>query len=223
MIYKVRDFSEKFSTLVGDTSLDIPERFIIDGLNWSMQQLPLVPRLGKLFSKHYTFNLDAKGHYKWPLNGDFRRLIDIPMMNFYSSTGGEPCKINICYKDTDTFYNRNGLIDIKKPGTPCEYTIEQEGDDITLILDRPSNVPIIVDYIAYGFPKPITSMEDEIELSSIAENLILSALREVYYYEADDFNFGGAVSDYLDNKMIPEAIQALNKRWSKDVSILGEV
>lgn len=223
MKYTVQEFKEKFCKLVGDTSMTTPDAFIIQGLNWAIGGLPMVPKLGKIFSKHRQFTLDANEHYKWVLNGDFRRLIDIPMLNFYTSTGGEPCKLNLCYKEPETFYDHNGLVEIKEAGTPCEYTLEQEDDNVYLVLDRPSIVPIIIDYIAYGFPQPVESMDDIIELSAIAEPLVLSALREVYYYEADDWAFGGAVSDYISNKLVPEAIQALNKSWgSNGPVIVGE-
>lgn len=223
MIYKVSDFTKKFRVLIGDGSIDIPEDFIIEGLNWAFRELPMVPKLGKLFSKHYQFNLDAQGHYKWLLNSDFRRIIDFPVFNFYTSTGGEPCKLNVCYQDNDDFYNKNGLVSLKEAGKPCEYTLEQEDDGIYLVLDRPSDVPIILDYIACGVPMPVTSSDDTIEISAIAENLILSVMRVIFYEEADDFAFAGSIMDYLDNKTVVEAIQMLNRRWSAaPQAILGE-
>ena len=129
-IMKVSDFADKFTTLVGDDSLEIPEKFIIDALNWSFNELPRVPKLNKIFSRHYTVNLDAEGHYKWNLNQDFRRLSDIPMLKFWTSDGGKPCPLTVCHRNTIDFYNRNGLPELREAGKPCEYTIEQEGDDI---------------------------------------------------------------------------------------------
>ena len=223
MKYTVKEYKKMFTSLVGDTAQDTPDSWFINGLNWAIGQLPLVPKLGKIFSKHYKYNLDANGHYRWKLNGDFRRLIDMPMLNFYTSTGGSPCKLGVCPKDTTDFYEINGLVELKEAGKPCQYTIEQEDDDIYLVFDRPLNVPIIIDYIAYGFPKPVKTTEDEVELSAIAEPLITSALRQVWYMEADDFSFSGSILDYLDNKQIPEAIEALHKRWGSDaIAILGE-
>lgn len=224
MKYTVRDFSKKFRLLAGDTSEDTPDEFLINGLNWAFNSLPSVPKLDKAFSKHLQFNLDAKDHYKWPLNAGFRRLSDIPMLNFYTSTGGEPCKLNVCHRDPQEFYAKNGLVALKKSGIPCEYTIEQEDDNIYLVLDRPSNVPIIIDYIAFGYPMPVTSMDDEIEISAPIENLVLHTLRKVWFEESDDLAFAGAFTDYMDNKMLPEAIQMLNKRWgTEEYTILGEM
>lgn len=224
MKMSVLQLTEKFKTLLGDTSLDVSEPFMLNAINWAFNELPMVPKLGKIFSKHYHSNLDAKGHYRWKLNRDFRRLGDIPMINFLTSTGGEPCPLRVCYRDIVPFYEKNGIINLKKPGIPCEYTIEQEGDDIYLVFDRPLDIPVIIDYIAYGFPMPVTSMDDKIEISSIAENLILSVLRTVWYHEADDFAFAGAIYDYLDSKYLPEAIQMLNKTYgSSGPQILGEV
>lgn len=223
MLYKVSEFAKKFRSILGDSTSDCPDEFIINGINWARNELPLVPKLAKIFSKHKQVQLDANNHYRFNLNTNFRRLLDIPVLNFYTSTGGEPCKLNICHRDVEEFYNRNGLINLRQSGRPCEYTIEQEDDNIWLVLDRPSDIPIILEYIAYGFPKPIQSMDEEIEVSAIAENLIIDAMRSYWYKEADDFAFSGAIIDYLDNKKIPEAIQALNRRWGVEESIiLGE-
>lgn len=219
----IRDLGTKLSTLLGDTSLDLSDDFIIKAVNWSFNELPRVSKLGKLFAKHYTVTLDAKNHYKWNLNQDFRRINDIPVMNFWTSTGGEPCRLNLCNKDTIEFYNRNGLPEMRKPGKPCEYTLEQENDDIFLIIDRPSDVPIIVDYIAYGYPKPVSSMDDVVDISSIAENLMLSVMKSIHYYEGQDFAFAEAILQYLDSKALLEAQQELYKRFSvEDPTIVGE-
>lgn len=224
MKMKVSDIAKKFRTLVGDTTLDIPDEFVVGGINYCFNDLPMVPKLEKLFSKHKQFNLDAKDHYRWNLNDSFRRLTDIPMLNFYTSTGGDPCKLCICHKDVIDFYDKNGIINLKQPGKPCEYTLETEGDNVWLVLDRPSDVPIIIDYIMYGFPKPVENMDDEIEISAIAENLVLDVLRTYWLREADDFNFAGAIIDYLDNKKIIEAIQLLHRHWgTESTRILGEV
>ena len=223
MKYTVEEFANKFRTTRGDSTMDTPDDFIIEGINWCFRDLPLVPKLGKLFSKHYKWNLDAKNHYRWKINGDFRRLIDVPMLNFYTSTGGEPCKLTVCHEDVENFYEHNGLIELKHPGEPCQYTIEEEDDNVWIVFDRPLNVPIIIDMIAYGFPKPVTKMDDVIELSAIAEQLIMMVLTTVWLQEAEDFSFAGNIYDYLDNKWLPEAIQALNKRWGvAKVAVVGE-
>lgn len=220
----VEEFANKFQALRGDSTLDTPERFIVEGINWCFRDLPLNPKLGKLFSKHTQYNLDAKNHYRWNINDEFRRLIDVSMINFYSTTGGEPCKITICHKDPTDFYNKNGLVNLKEPGTPCEYTIEEEGDKVWLVFDRPLNIPIIVDIITYGFPKPVKTYEDVIDISAIAEHLMLMILSTVWLQEAEDFAFAGNIYDYLDNKWIPQAVQALNKQWGiSRQAILGEV
>lgn len=226
MKYTMNQLADKLRTYLGDGTQDIPEDFIINSYNYCMTTLPLVPRLEKLFSKHKQFNLDAHNHYKWSLSDatGFRRISDIPMLNFYTSTGGEPCKLNICHRNVVDFYEKNGLVNLKQSGKPCEYTIETEGDNVWLVLDRPSDVPIIVDYIAYGFPKSVESMEDEIELSSIAEGLVLNVMKTVYLHEAEDYAFAADVTSYLDNKTIIEAIQMLHRKWgTEETRILGEV
>ena len=224
MKYTVSQFEEIFRTHIGDGTIDIPEDFVIKALNWSFNALPMVPKLAKLFSKHKQVQLDAEGHYRWNLNGDFRRLLDIPMMNFWTSTGGDICKLEICNEDTVEFYNHNGVPYLKEAGKPCEYTIEQEDDNVWLVFDRPLDVPVVVDYIAYGIPKPVETEEDEIELSAIAENLVLDVMRSVYYQEAFDFNLSADVMSYLDNKKYLEAIQTLCKRWGvEEPIIVGEV
>lgn len=224
MKYKVSDFENLFRTHIGDGTVDIPDDFVINALNWSFNALPLVPKLSKIFSRHKQVQLDAKDHYRWNLNGDFRRLLDVPMMNFWTSTGGDICKLRVCHKDVVEFYNHNGIINLKEPGKPCEYTIEQEDDNIWLVFDRPLDVPVIVDYIAYGIPKPIKSKDDVIEISGIAENLIIDVMRTVYYHEADDFAFAADISSYLDNKKVLEAIQQLNRRWGvEEPTIVGEL
>lgn len=223
MKYTVQNFTDKFRAFVGDSSIDITEPFIIEALNWAFNELPRVPKLNRIFSKHYTLNLDAKEHYKWKLNQDFRRISDMPFLNFWTSTGGDICRLTVCHKDLVEFYNKNGIPELRKPGKPCEYTIETEGDDVYLVMDRPLDVPVIVDYIAYGYPKPVSSMKDEIEISAIAENLIFGLMREVYYFESSDYAFGEATASYLDNKAVREAIQELNKRWGNEERIvLGE-
>lgn len=226
MKYTLKTLSEKLRSLLGDNTNDLPSDFLINSYNYSTNSLPMVPRLEKLFSKHKQFNLDAKNHYKWSLSDatGFRRISDIPMLNFYTSTGGEPCKLCICHKPVKDFYEHNGLVNLKRPGKPCEYTIEVEDDNVWLVFDRPLDVPVIVDYIAYGFPKPVDSLDDEIEVSSIAENLILNTMKSCYLHEAEDYAFAADVTSYLDNKLILEAIQILNKNWAQDAPrILGEV
>lgn len=224
MKYKVSDFENLFRTHIGDGTVDIPDDFVINALNWSFNALPLVPKLSKIFSRHKQVQLDAKDHYRWNINGDFRRLLDVPMMNFWTSTGGDICKLKVCHKDVVEFYNHNGIINLKEPGKPCEYTIEQEDDNIWLVFDRPLDVPAIVDYIAYGIPKPVKSKDDVIEISGIAENLIIDVMRTVYYHEADDFAFAADISSYLDNKKVLEAIQQLNRRWGvEEPTIVGEL
>lgn len=158
------------------------------------------------------------------MNGDFRRLIDIPMMNFWTSTGGDICKLNVCHRDVKEFYDHNGIVNLKEAGKPCEYTIEQEDDNIWLVFDRPLDVPVIIDYIAYGIPKPVKSPKDTIEISAIAENLIIDVMKTVYLHEADDFAFAADIASYLDNKKILEAIQQLNRNWSiSSPTIVGEI
>lgn len=223
---KLFDLSEKLRSAIGDGTVDISDEFIVDAYNWAITELPLVPRLERLFSKHKQFNLDAHNHFKWSLSDatGFRRISDIPMLNFYTSTGGDPCKLCVCHRPVKDFYEKNGLINLKQSGTPCEYTIEVEDDNVWIVLDRPSDVPIIVDYIAYGFPKPATSMDDEIEVSAIAERLILDVMKTYYLHEADDYAFAADVSSYLDNKLYLEAIQMLYKKWgTEETRILGEL
>lgn len=226
MKYDMRTLAKKLQVLLGDNTLDIPEDFLKGAYNYAINALPMVPRLEKLFSKHKQFNLAAKDHYKWSLSDatGFRRITDIPMLNFYTSTGGEPCRLGLCHQPVKDFYEKNGLVSLKQPGTPCEYTIETEGDNVWLVLDRPSDVPIIVDYIAYGIPKPVECMEDEIEVSAVAENLILNVMKACYLREASDYAFAADVEQYLDNKSIIEAIQILHRHWGNESPrVLGEV
>lgn len=226
MKMKISDLAEKLRLHIGDNTDDLPEDFIINAYNYTINALPLVPRLEKLFSKHKQFNLDAEHHYKWSLSDatGFRRINDIPMLDFYTSTGGEPCKLCICHRPVEAFYAKNGLISLKKPGTPCEYTIETEDDNVWLVLDRPSDVPIIIDYIAYGFLKPVSSMEDEVDLSAIAEPLVLDVMKTLYLMEASDYAFAADVRSYLDNKKYIEAIQMLHRKWGTEAPrVLGEV
>lgn len=220
----VKDFYKEFSTLVGDGTVDIPEDFFINALNWAFRELPKVSKLDRVFTRHKHFNLDANQHYSWEINAGFRRLTDIGLLRFYSSTGGEPCPLVLCYKDPIRFYDKNGLVELKEPGIPCEYTIETEGDRSKLVIDRPSNVPIIVDIICCGYPMPVTSMEEEIELSAPVEQLILSAIQTVWYRELSDFGFADNIALYMDSKLVPEIIQLINRRWSMaGNAILGEV
>ena len=226
MKMKVSDLAEKLRLHIGDNTDDLPADFIINAYNYTINALPMVPRLEKLFSKHKQFNLDAEHHYKWSLSDatGFRRINDFPMLDFYTSTGGEPCKLCICHVPVEDFYAKNGLVSLKKPGTPCEYTIETEDDNVWLVLDRPSDVPIIVDYIAYGFPKPVSDMDDEIELSAIAEPLVVDVMKTLYLMEASDYAFAADVRAYLDNKKYIEAIQMLHRKWGTEAPrVLGEV
>lgn len=221
----VEKFSDKLRLALGDGTMDIPSDFIIAGLNWAFNDLPMVPKLDKIFSKHKQFNLDAQNHYRWSLSDatGFRRISSMPLRKFYTSTGGEPCELNICYRPVEKFYEKNGLVNLKRPGVPCEYTIETEDDNVYLVFDRPLDIPVIVDYIAYGFPKPVESMEDEIEISSIAENLILDAIKAYYLHEADDYAFAADIRSYLDNKKYIEAQQMLYKEWDANARVLGEL
>ena len=220
MKYTVNEFAKRFRSLVGDSGKSIPNEFIMTAINWAFSDLPTVPKLAKAFSKHYTKNLDAKNHFRWLLNGDYRRIADVPMIRFYTTSGGDPCPLKLCYKPVETFYEINGLVSMKKAGVPCQYTIEFEDDNGYLVLDRPSDVPIIVDYIVYGYPQTVSSMEDEIEISAVIENLLLNTMREVFYTESEDLAFAGVMLDVKSNKFIPEAVQMLNKRLSGEPNII---
>lgn len=226
MRMKLSDLAEKLRMAIGDNTEDLPEDFIINAYNYAINDLPMVPKLEKLFSKHKQFNLDAHNHYKWSMSDatGFRRITDFPMFNFYTSTGGEPCKLCICHRSVKDFYEQNGLINLKQSGTPCEYTIETEDDNVWLVFDRPLDIPVILDYIAYGFPKPVSSMDDEIEISAIAENLIIDVMKACYLREAMDYTFAADITSYLDNKKIIEAIQMLHRQWGMESPrVLGEV
>ena len=59
MKMKVSDLAEKLRLHIGDNTEDLPEDFIINAYNYTVNALPMVPRLEKLFSKHKQFNLDA--------------------------------------------------------------------------------------------------------------------------------------------------------------------
>lgn len=106
MRMKLSDLAEKLRMAIGDNTEDLPEDFIINAYNYAINDLPMVPKLEKLFSKHKQFNLDAHNHYKWSMSDatGLRRITDFPMFNFYTSTGGEPCKLCICHRSVKDFY-----------------------------------------------------------------------------------------------------------------------
>ena len=221
MKIRISEFTDKFRSIAGDTTMDVPEEFLFNAINWAFNELPSIPKLNKLFSAHYTANL-RRGSYRWKINKDFRSINDIPMMNFYTSKGGEPCPAKVCNLDTSDFYSRNGLVERKQPGEPCNYTIEYDGDDVYLVFDRPLGVPMIIDYIVTGYPKPVESEDEVREISAIAENLIFSLMRKIWYEEADDFAFSGAIESYLDNKIVQEAVFQLNKKFKTEMPrVLG--
>lgn len=223
MIYKISDFFSKARSIFGDSTADIPEDFLINTINWSFNELPSIPKLNKLFTAHYTANL-RRGSYRWKINKDFRSINEIYFMRFYTSEGGEPCPLKVCNLQNDEFYSRNGLVERKQPGKPCSYTIEFEGDDVYIVFDRPLSIPVIVDYKVAGYPMPVTSVNEKREISAIAENLIITLMRKIWYEEADDFAFSGAIEQYLDNKLIQEAIFQLNKRLKSEMPrVLGGV
>lgn len=238
MVITTKQFADNFRTLIGDTSKNVSDEFIISALNLAFNTIATVPRLARAFTKHYTINLKAKDGYKWKLEGKFRRLADIPLLNFFSTgQGGDPCPLNLCPVATVPFYKKNGVPSLKQAGIPCEYTIEQEDDNTYLVLDRPSDVPLVVDYIAYGYPAPVTGMTETvvdkngvpqivdttIEISAVIETCILNAMKDAFYMEAEDAAFAGAMLDQLSNKYIPEAVQMLYHQFGVEAPrIIGE-
>ena len=67
-------------------------------------------------------------------------------------------------------------------------------------------------------------MDDKIEISAIAENLVLNVMKACYLREASDYAFAADVEQYLDNKSIIETIQILHRHWGNESSrVLGEV
>lgn len=224
MKYTVQAFADKFRTLAGDEAKNIPDNLIIEAINWAFSYLPTVPKLDKAFSKHRRRNLNSRYGTKWKLNKDFRRLTTTPLLQFFSiGEGGDPCPLHLCGLDPVEFYEKNGVPELKQPGVPCAYTIEQEDDNIYLVIDRPADCPLILDYIAYGYPQPVSSMDDTIEISAVIETVIINTLRDVCYMEAEDLAFAGAMEDIASNKYIPEAIQMLQKTWGTlKPTIIGE-
>ena len=57
MKMKMLDLSNKLRSAIGDGTIDISDEFLINAYNWAITELPLVPRLEKLFAKHKQFNL----------------------------------------------------------------------------------------------------------------------------------------------------------------------
>lgn len=216
----VKAFSTKFRSLAGDETISVPDEFIINALNWAFNSLPSVPKLDIAFTEHKTQTLDANDHYRWKLKTSFRRIADLKYLHFYTSTGGDPCELILCNRDNARFYAKNGLIELKVSGRPCEYTLEREDDDLYLVLDRPSNVPIVIDYIAHGYPKPVKSMDDTFEVSAVIENLLLSAMRRMFFIVGDDMSFAESITNYLDNKEVAEAIQMLNKTYKAETPLV---
>ena len=213
MKMKVSELADKFRTLVGDDTLDATNKFVIDALNWAFNELPLAPKLDKVFSKNYRKTLTT-GHYRWKLSDPerFRRFTDMPVFNMWTSTGGDICPLKVCAVSAEELYAKT-VPALNKPGRPCEYAIEQEDDDIYLVFDRPIDTPVILQYTAYGIPRNVTSVDDTIYISGIVENALLDIMRVVWYREADDLSFAGSAYDYLDNKYIPQITQMINKKW----------
>lgn len=223
MIYRVNDFLDKARSLFGDTTKDAPTEFLINTINWCYNELPNIPKLNKLFSARYVANL-RRGSYRWKINRDFRSINDIIYLYFYTSKGGAPCRHKVCNLSNDEFYAKAGIVELNKPGLPCSYTIEHDGDETYLVFDRPLSVPMMVQYEVTGYPKPIESKDQKIEVSAIAENLIIALMRKLWYEESDDFAFSGAIEMYLDNKLILEAIQQLNKKYKNEMPrIMGGI
>lgn len=232
MIKTVNEFSDTFEHLLGDSTADITTPFLINGINWCLRDLPMVPRLEMLFSAHGQANLDANGHYRWnlkdifkdmegrPAFAGFRMINNTRLMSFWTTTGGEPCRLDVCYVSPREFYEKNGIINLKRKGEPCEYTIEREGDESYLVFDRPLDVPVIVDCIAGGVLNEVHNMDDKMDISAVAENLMIDLLRTIWYEGASDFAFAGAVQDYLDNKKLNEAINILNRHWDTDAPVV---
>lgn len=219
----VQSLADTFRHLIGDETLSVPDEFIITALNWAFNSLPSVEKLYYAWPEHRIEQLNARGHYRFKLKSKFRDIVKFEYMNFYTSTGGDPCALNLCYRTPIPFSKKNGLVSQKVEGRPCEYTRERVGDKYYIVLDRPSNVPIIVDYLCYGRPAPVSSMEDVIEIPGVVENLILSAMRRVFYQEASDFSFAADIAQYLDSKEVAEAVQELTRTDSNDTfGILGE-
>lgn len=211
MKYKVSTFADKFRNIVGDSTIDVPDKFVINALNWAFAELPLNPKLDKAFAKNRVVQLKPN-HYRWNLvdHKTFRRLTDIPSFNIWESVGGDLCPVCVCAVSIEELY-ADGIPSLMKPGKPCKYAIEQQDDDIYLVFDRPISTPMVLQYIGYGIPKPVTSMDDVVEISGVLENAILEVMRVVWYREADDLSFAGSAYDYLDNKYIPQIIQMVNK------------
>lgn len=223
MRYIINDFFNKARTLFGDGTYDVSNDFLKDALNWTFNELPTIPKLNKLFSARYVANL-KRGSYRWKINRDFRSINDIMYMYFYTSTGGSPCKRKICQLDNDTFYAKNGIIELNEPGVPCTYTIEHDGDETYLVFDRPLSIPMMVQYEITGYPKPVENLEEEREISAIAENLIIALMRKLWYEEADDMAFSQSIEMYLDNKLVLEAMQQLNKKYKNEMPrVLGGI
>lgn len=215
MKYVVSEFAKKFRNIVGDSTIDCPDEFIINALNWAFNELPLAPKLDKIFAKNYRVTLKP-GHYRWNLvnHKDFRRLTNIPAFQLFTSTGGNLCPLKVCAVSQEELRNKT-VPSMNEPGRPCEYCIEQEDDEIYLVFDRPIDVPVIIQYTAYGIPRNVESMNDTVLISGIVENALLDIMRIVWYREADDLAFAGSAYDYLDNKYIPQITQIINKKWTR--------
>ena len=213
MKYRVSDFAAKFRNIVGDSTLDCPDKFIINAVNWAFNELPLAPKLDKVFAKNYRKTLKP-GHYRWNLTDhkDFRRLSNIPVFTLWTSDGGDLCPFKACAVTPEELY-ASSVPAMMQQGRPCKYAIEQEDDEVYLVFDRPIDTPIVLQYTAYGFPTNVTSMNDEILISAVVENALLDVMRVVWYREADDLAFAGSAYDYLDNKYIPQMTQMINKKW----------
>ncbi len=203
----------------GDTTDSITSEFIIDAFNWGARELARAPGIGdRILLWQMTKSLaprskDGSPARRWDLT-DYSQtdtIQDITMLNIWRSTTTKPEQMrDLTFLDPDEFYSEYPKFMPYTPGIPKAMTFDSDGDTAWLALDRPSSIPLFVDYRFVAGPKPVKKPSDIVKIPSVAYNTILDFLDIYYFMEGMDYALTDPTWSNID-KAMAEIRQKVNK------------
>lgn len=202
---KVSEFIQDIRDRLGDTSCEIPERFIISWLNLVLPRLAREPGLDKLFKFHDTYELaslkaDGSKAAAWQLNdANMGDIIDMKKLRLLDTQGCEVSDATPCYVPIETFFDCNPLPESNQSGTPSTFSIDYIGGNTMIYFDRPIDGPYAVDLRYTAYHPRIKSVDDYIKLSTAFIDVLNEYVTIMYMQESSDFATARALYEDYDH------------------------
>ena len=178
-------------SLISDDAHLYTDTFITDAINESIKLISWEEDAEKIFkcklqTELATINADGTPAARWTLKipGTYRGK---EYFNFVSLDGCYSC-LKPCYKKPEDFFRCCAFPENECPGEPCYYTIEQIGDNTTIIFDRPPNSLVGINALIYIVPQDVTPKNKTIPLARAYRTALTELVKIIINKEQDSFD-----------------------------------